>query len=105
MKDGLDIMIYLGENNSGGEPSLPYCEAYAAEHNIPLNKIFIDYGQYGAWQILFTNLNIYSSPDGSFGVPWDAVLDGSNMEYVYTSGYTDVPYASASAAVDALLAQ
>ena len=98
-------MIFLGENNSGGEPTLPYCKAYAAEHNIPLNKIFIDFGQYGAWETLFANVNIYSSSDGSFGVPWDAVLDGGNMQYVYTSGYTDVPYDSALAAVDALLAQ
>jgi len=97
-------MIVIGETGSGGKPTLAYCLQYATQHNIPPEKTFIDHGtQWGGWEILFTYLEPYLADDGSFALPWDGVLDGDNMEYVFSSG-NPTTYASVNAALDALLA-
>jgi hypothetical protein len=95
-------MIVIGENDQGGEPTLPYCLAYAEKYGIPPEKTFIDYGaQYGGWETTFANLYPYLSSDGSFALPWDAVLDGDNMEYIFSSG--NPTYPSVTDALNAVL--
>ncbi len=85
-------MIVIGENAQGGEPTLAYCTQYANQHGVPPEKTFIDYGtQYGGWETTFANLYPYLADDGSFALPWDAVLDGDNMEYIFSSGNPTYP--------------
>jgi len=85
-------MIIIGENGSGGKPNLTYCQQYADSHGVSRDKTFIDYGtQYGGWETTFANLNPYLGADGSFALPWDAVLDGDNMEYLFSSGNPTYP--------------
>ncbi len=102
-QNGLDIMIILGEAGyQGAKPNMDYCKAYAASHNTPLDKIFLDWGdQYAAWETTMTNINPYLGPNGEFGLPWDAVLDGDNMEYIQAS--TAGPYGSITDALNAAL--
>jgi hypothetical protein len=80
-------MIVLGETNyENGKPTLQYCKSYAQQHGVPLDKIYIDYGnQYGAWETIFSNINPYIPDSGQFSLPWDCVLDGDNMEYIYST--------------------
>lgn len=91
-------MIVLGETQQqNGQPSLEYCKSYAQELGVPIDKIYIDFGPtYGPFETLFSNLDVYSS-GGSFSLPWDAVLDGDNMEYMFCSmvggAYPSVPVA------------
>jgi hypothetical protein len=85
-------MVVIGENAQGGEPTLQYCTTYAESHGVPPEKTFIDYGaQYGGWETTFTYLYPYLADDGSFALPWDAVLDGDNMEYMFSSGNPTYP--------------
>ena len=102
-QNGLDIMIILGEAGyQGAKPNMDYCKAYAASHNTPLDKIFLDWGdQYAAWETTMTNINPYLGPNGEFGLPWDAVLDGDNMEFIQAS--TAGPYGSITDALNAAL--
>ena len=89
---GLDIMIVIGENDSGGQPTLDYCLGYAAQYGVPPEKTFIDYGaQYGGWETTFQYIYPYLASDGTFALPWDAVLDGDNMEYIFSSGNPTYP--------------
>lgn len=44
----------------------------------------------------------YVQSDGTFALPWDAVLDGGNMEYMHCSMVG--PYENAPSAVNDLLA-
>lgn len=99
---GLDIMIILGEANyEGAKPTLQYCKNYAAQHQAPLDKVFLDFGnEYGAWETTMSKINPYLGPGGQFSLPWEAVLDGDNMEYIQASTYG--PYSGASAIIDAL---
>ena len=93
-------MIVIGENAQGGQPTLAYCTQYAAQYGIPPEKTFIDYGA-GGWETTFSHIYPYLVSDGSFALPWDAVLDGDNMEYVFSSG--NPTYPSVSDALNAVL--
>ena len=97
-------MIVIGETATGGRPTLSYCMQYANQYGIPPEKTYIDHGmQYAGWETTFTYLDPYLGADGSFSLPWDAILDGQSMEYVFNSG-NPTTYYSAAAAIDALLA-
>ena len=96
-------MIVIGETPSGGKPTLEYCVEYANQYGVPLGKTYIDHGnQWGGWETTFTYLNPYTAADGSFSLPWEALLDGDDMTYVFSSG--NPTYPSVSAAINELLA-
>ncbi len=81
---GLDLWVVLGEDSNSAPPSLAYCKAYAAEKGIDPAATFVDNdGQGRSWAILFDALNTYTTT--SIGLPWNAVLDGRNMVYVWSS--------------------
>ena len=85
-------MIVIGEDGNAAPPTLNYCKQYAAQYGIPPEKTYIDSAGNGAgWNTLFTNIYPYLADDGSFALPWDAVLDGDNMEYMYASSYGPYP--------------
>ncbi len=93
-------MIVIGENAQAGKPTLDYCLGYAEQYKVPPEKTFIDYGE-GGWETLFTNMYPYLGSDGSFSLPWNAALDGDNMEYIFSSG--NPTYPSVTDAVNALI--
>ncbi len=100
---GWDLAVILGENQSYGQPTLSYCKSYASQYGVPIDKMYLDWGnQYGSFETLFGSVNPYVQSDGTFALPWDAVLDGDNMEYMHCSMVG--PYQSAAAAVNDLLA-
>ena len=83
---GLDIMVVIGENTAGLQPSLSFCKSYAKSMNLPADKVFIDWGNtYGGWEVMFSKVNPYLGAGGELSLPWDAVLDGDNMEYMSCS--------------------
>lgn len=102
--DGWELMVVLGENQNYKEPTLSYCKGYAQQFGVPLDKIYIDWGgKYQApYDVLFSSVSPYVQDDGTFALPWDAVLDGDNMEYMHCSMVG--PYADAPTAVEDLLA-
>lgn len=94
---GLELMVVLGENALGGEPTLADCLDYATSHHADPARVFIDYGgAFGGWNQLFSNISTYSG--GSLGLPWMATLRGKNMEYVASNkalnGYPNVKTAA-----------
>ena len=81
---GLDVMIILGEDQYKQKPTLDYCKAYATSHAADHSIVYIDYGgQYGPWDTLFGYVNPYVGD--TIGLPWDAVLRATNMEYVWAA--------------------
>ncbi len=95
--DGLEIMIVLGEDNHGGKPSLDYCKAYASHHGVDPRLVFVDHGTSG-WQQTFSKIETYSG--GTLGLPWNALLDATSMEYVWS---TNAGTGDLAAELDALL--
>jgi hypothetical protein len=83
---GLDIFIVLGEDYAYNPPTLPYCKVYADQYGFPHDKVLIDSGpKYGGWETLFTYIDVYADAGGAWALPWVAILDLDDMEYLYTS--------------------
>ena len=100
---GMDVMFVLGENEYGAKPTAATCKSYAEKIGASPENFYVDfdYDNGGSWATSFQNIFPYLSPDGAFYLPWDAVLDGANMEYVYSSSIG--PHSSAQAAVVELM--
>ena len=97
-------MIIIGEDNVGGRPTLSFCMEYANKYGVPPEKTYIDHGQVAySFETTFAHVNPYHLPDGTFYLPWDAVLDGKSMEYAYCSGDAPNTYYGPGAAIDALM--
>lgn len=98
------MAFFLGENQYRGQPTLSYCKQYSAQYGLPPDRVFLDYGaQYGAWETLFTYVYPYLPPSGELTLPWEAVLDGKNLEYFYALGAG--PHKDVNAALNELLSQ
>jgi len=80
---GLDLMVVIGENAAGAAPSLEYCKDYAGKKGLDMASTFIDHDGTNSWPVLFGAIDTYSG--GSIGLPWNAVLDGRSMEYIWSS--------------------
>ena len=89
--NGLQLRIVVGEDQNSQPATEEYCRNYATSKNLDPSIVFCD----PSWQTTFSNLWAYPQ-DGSIGLPWQAVLRGSNMEYVYGDG------GSSGNAVDAI---
>jgi len=84
----LKLITILGEDNDGAAPTLAFCKSYAAQHDVDPAWTFVD----PIYETVFTNLYVYPTADGAFGLPWGAHLDGDNMAYVWnSSGGTSGP--------------
>jgi len=84
---GLDLLVVIGEDRLGAPPTLAYCREYALAKGLDPANTFIDNDRSRAWASLFDAINTYSG--GSIGLPWNAVLDGASMRYVWSSNAGD----------------
>jgi hypothetical protein len=94
---GLRISIVIGEDYSYKAPTLAFCQNYAKQFGLPPERTFIDSGPQGGWETLFTHVDPYVGPNGEFALPWSAVLDLDDMEYLYNS--SGDPYFNVAAAL------
>jgi hypothetical protein len=84
-KEGIDIIVVIGEDYNYSQPTLEFCKNYAKQMGLPLDRTFIDFGsEYGSFETLFTYMEAYPQ-GGSFALPWEAVIDPDDMEYLYCS--------------------
>jgi hypothetical protein len=77
---GLEARLILGEDTYGGPPSLQECQSWAQTHQVDPAMVLVDHDGIASWATLFSYLDPYST---TIGLPWSAVLRGSNLEYVY----------------------
>lgn len=101
---GLDMWIVVGENKQGGMPTSQFCQGYAEEKGVDPSMVLIDHPQQAVdiplvdpegyavsingLGTVWSAMNPYLVADGSgavqMGYPWNAILRGSNMEYVWS---------------------
>jgi thiol-disulfide isomerase/thioredoxin len=96
--EDVDLIVVLGEDRLGGQPSEAYCREYALAKGLDPENTFIDHDGRGSWPVLFDAINTYSG--SSIGLPWNAVLDGGSMTYVWSSNVGD---GDLFGAIDALM--
>jgi hypothetical protein len=74
-------MLLYGETESGGKPDLGHCEGISKKYQIDKSFIFLD-NTTAAWDTTFKYIETYGS---GIGLPWNCLLRGSNMEYMWSS--------------------
>jgi len=90
--DALKPVIILGENANYGRPTLNYCKSYAARYDQSAARFYIDHDGTGSFATTFQYIWPYPGEDGSFGLPWNALIRGRTFEYFYSdrSGESDL---------------
>ena len=86
---GVHTIYVLGEDRNGARPSLDYCSSYAARYGEgALARFYIDNSDGGSFRSTFSQLWPYTGPNGSFGLPWNAMVRSGayRYEYVYADG-------------------
>jgi hypothetical protein len=90
--DQLRLMLILSENPLRKKPSLAYCKRYARQYAVELgldedfvaSTFYIDHDGVGGFPTLFAYMNPYTDADGSFGLPWNAFVQGRDARlYLY----------------------
>ncbi len=74
----LKVLYVLGEDSNYNMPTLEYCRQYAASYT-DADRFYLDHN----FRTIFDNLWPYTAPDGSFGTPWNALIDPATFEYRY----------------------
>ena len=77
--EGLEIFSILSEDAQGGVPTLDYCVQYANSVGFPPERMLIDNGFLKLFGVMASGGN------GGIGLPWDGILNGDGMIYVYNS--------------------
>jgi tRNA G37 N-methylase TrmD len=72
---GLQLIFVLGEDPQGNPPTPSYCQQWKQSHGVSA-PILLD----GHWAGLDSRI----TPSG-YDLPWDYLLDGDNMMYVWES--------------------
>ena len=81
--NGYKPAIVLSETPNREPATQRYCQQYAENYGIPLDMIFIDHRDGRGFATIFENLWPYIGPDGSFGLPFTALINAESFEYVY----------------------
>ena len=81
--ESLKVAYILGENRQYSKPSLNECKAYGARYNVPTDSMFIDHNGDDSFRWTFARMWPYVGANGSFGLPFNAVINAETMEYVY----------------------
>lgn len=80
---GLEIAIVLGENAAKDAPTVGYCEEYGEKKAVSPDRMYMDNENGVSWAVIWDAMDNYAG--GSVGLPWQAVLDGQTMEYMWSS--------------------
>ncbi len=77
----LQVIYILGEDASGNAPDQGFCQRYAQGHGIEPSRVYMD----TEWDTVFHHIFPYLPGGNNLLLPWEALLDGDNMEYVWHS--------------------
>jgi hypothetical protein len=83
MAEGLKVAFILGEDTNHGQPTQRYCQQYAGRYGVDINNIFLDHDGSDSFRTIFSHMWPYIGADGSFGLPFNAILDPTTWEYIY----------------------
>lgn len=112
---GLDMLIFLAEDENSGKPSETFCKAYAAENKLDPAMVLIDSadpavnialidnassyvevnGLGNLWQVLNPYLTADSAGSVTTAYPWWGLLRSKNMEYVWSDNAAEQTFEEA----------
>jgi hypothetical protein len=91
---GLDIIVFLGEDNNGNPVTPAYCKKYAKSHKVDASMVYIM-----TWKAVNTTFNTCKAGY----IPWAAILDGRDMKYIYSNQCESATFADETAAIQSLI--
>jgi hypothetical protein len=74
--------IVVSEDDQAEPATLAFCRSYAARYADSAEHFYVD----ARLNTTFENLWAYFGDDGSFGLPWQAVIEGGTGTYLYADG-------------------
>jgi hypothetical protein len=75
---GVQLWVIIGEDINQKAPDLADCKAYADTYGLDPEMVFIDPGYQETFKYVY--------PYGFGGIPYNILLDGDNMAYVWSQG-------------------
>ena len=75
-------MIVVSEDDQGEPATRAFCQSYAGRYTDTAVDFYVD----ASLNTTFANLWAYFGEDGSFGLPWQAVIEGGTSVYTYADG-------------------
>ena len=85
--EGLEVLAVVSEDGGGAPATLEFCQEYANQTGFDPARMVFD----PSFETLFQRMA--NGGNGGIGLPWDGVLDGRGMLYVYNSEQGQVaPY-------------
>lgn len=79
-------MVVVGQDYQGVGATLDFCHVYSQAIKVDPSKIYIDANH----DVLLAHIDPMV-PLNQFAIPWDSVMDGDDLEYVYSSLIDDYP--------------
>jgi hypothetical protein len=84
---GVKMMFVVTEDDSYEPATLEFCERYARRYTNDARNFYLDAGL----DRTSANMSLYLNEDGSFGLPWNAVIEGGSGVMLHADGAgTDV---------------
>ena len=80
---GLEVRFILGEDENANQPTGAICKKWAESHGLDPSMVLLDHDGTHAWQTTWSNIESYAQ--GTIALPWEAVLKGADMEYLFYS--------------------
>jgi hypothetical protein len=80
---GLQVRFLFGEDNNGSQPTTQQCVAWAEGHGVDPSMVYIDHDGSGPWRTTWSHIENYAQ--GSIALPWEGILKGADMEYLFYS--------------------
>lgn len=85
--EGVELVVVVGEDPQSNPATTDYCMQYAEQYGLDPARVWISGGD--------TLNDVWGSVSpgggGSVGLPWEAVLDPYDMEYVWTNAQDPAP--------------
>ena len=75
--------LRTGRRSGLNAPTHEYCQRYGMQNNIPLENLFMDNDGMNSFATIFRYVWPYVGPDGSFGLPFNALFEADTMNYIY----------------------
>jgi hypothetical protein len=98
--DGIEVYYILGQTLSYEIPTSDYCTQYARQTGVDPARVLIDNNSENVpWRTFGQSINTYEME----GIPWNAILRGSNMEYIWADNANDGTITTLQESLDALL--
>ena len=76
------MLVVIGEDHLDQKPTLQYCMDYAEAKGVDPSRVYVDHDNQ-SWSTLFGAIDSYGQ--GGFSLPWQGILRGDSMEYVWNS--------------------